>query len=95
MCFIRERIVSSINGVGKTGQPHANKKKRERERLDYYLIPFTKNQLKMSKWIKDLNVRPEIIKLLDKTIRYSLSRGLEHYLSGYVTAGNGNKSKNK
>ena len=66
MCFIRERIVSSINGVGKTGQPHANKKKRERERLDYYLIPFTKNQLKMSKWIKDLNVRPEIIKLLDK-----------------------------
>ena len=67
MCIIRERIVSSINGVGKTGQPHARKKKkRERERLDYYLTPFTKTQLKMSKWIKDLNVRPEITRLLDK-----------------------------
>ena len=48
------------------------KKKRERERLDYYLTPFTKNQLKMSKWIKDLNIRPEIIKF-SKIIWYSLS----------------------
>ena len=71
MCIIREWIVSSINGVGKTRQPHA-KKKKERERLDYYLTPFTKNQLKMSKWIKDLNIRPEIIKF-SKIIWYSLS----------------------
>ena len=52
--------------LGKLDNHMQIKKKRERERLDYYLIPFTKNQLKMSKWIKDLNVRPEIIKLLDK-----------------------------
>lgn len=57
MCIIRERIVSSINGVGKTGQPHAREKKRERERLDYYLTPFTKTQLKMSKWIKRLECK--------------------------------------
>ena len=52
--------------LGKLDNHMQIKKKRERERLDYYLTPFTKNQLKMSKWIKDLNVRPEIIKLLDK-----------------------------
>ena len=49
--------------LGKLDNLMQKKKKRERERLDYYL---TKNQLKMSKWIKDLNVRPDIIKLLGK-----------------------------
>ena len=59
------------------------KKKIERERLDYYLTPFTKNQLKMSKWIKDLNVRPDIIKLLGKNytvFSFTLIRALSFWI---------------
>ena len=60
-------------------------------KLEHVLTLYTKIN---SKWIKDLNVRPETIKLLEKNIGKTLSNINQRKILYDPPQSNGNKNKN-
>ena len=62
-------------------------------KLNPYLTPYTKIN---SKWIKDVNIRPETIKFLEESIGAQLlDIGLGNFFFLFDTKSKGNISKNK
>ena len=65
----------------------------KRVKLKYFLTPYTKTN---SKWIKDLNARPETIKLLDENrsrTLYDINHSKIFYDPSPKSCGNKNTSR--
>jgi len=62
-------------------------------KVDHFFKPYTKIN---SKWIKELNVRPETIKIPEEITGNNFSDvGCSQHLSRYVSRSKENKSKSK
>ena len=84
-----EKTVSSTSGAGKTGQLAC-----KTMRLECFFTPYKKIN---SKWIKDLNVRPETVKLLEENISrisFHISRRYIYIYLDLSPMGKETKAKN-